>query len=339
MTGLERILTPEVLLVSAVCFLVVAGGTGPLIRLLVRLDLMAHPNERSNHTVATPVGGGLLLLAVLIPAWFALTDRPLVHVLIPAALLGLVSWRDDTHGLSPLLRFPTHILAVAVALWFEPTFILPLQKFVPEPVAYGIIAFVWVWFINLFNFMDGIDGITGAETASIGLGVALVIGLHGFASDFAALGLCTAAAALGFLLWNRPPAKVFLGDVGSVPLGFLLGWLLLSLAAAGPWVVALILPAYYLADSTLTLLHRMARREKIWRAHREHFYQRAAMAWHSHGRVVAAMVTCNIVLIGVSVFYDRLGFFWSWALAAIPVAVLLAVLHLVRPSGPARPDA
>ncbi|PIW31011.1 MAG: hypothetical protein COW30_00905 [Rhodospirillales bacterium CG15_BIG_FIL_POST_REV_8_21_14_020_66_15] len=325
MTDLARVVTPEVLLLAAFCFAVVAGGSGPLIRLLVKFDLMAHPNERSNHTVATPEGSGILVIAALIPAWFLIADRPMAHVLVPALVLGVLSWLDDTRGLSPAIRFPAHILAVAAALWFEPTFIYPLQQFVPEPLAYFIIAFVWVWFINLFNFMDGIDGITGAETASIGIGVAAVVAVHGLAADFGALGICTAATALGFLIWNWPPAKVFLGDVGSVPLGFLLGWLLLSLAAAGPWIVAIILPAYYLADSTLTLLYRMVRRKKIWRAHREHFYQRAAVGWRNHGRVVICMLACNLVLIAISVTYDRFGFFGSWVLAAVPVAVLLAV--------------
>mgnify|MGYP002011153046 CR=1 FL=1 len=326
MTGWQAILTPEVLGLSGAGFAVVALGMGPLIQYLAGQGRMAQPNARSNHTTPKPEGGGLLVLATLIPIWFLLADRPMGHILLPAAVLGVISWLDDTRGLSPLVRFPAHIVAVCVALWFEPTFILPLEKFLPEPLAYAVIAFVWVWFINLFNFMDGIDGITGTETVSIGVGVAMVVALHGFAADFGAIGIATAAVACGFLIWNRPPSKVFLGDVGSVPLGFLLAWLLFSLAAAGPWIVAIILPAYYLADSTLTLLDRMRRKQKIWQAHREHFYQRAAIGGFGHGGVVWRVLACNIVLIVISLFYDRLGVIASWALAAVPVIVLLGAL-------------
>ena len=320
-------ITIDTLLLSALGFAVTAAGTRPLIAALRHFGAMDVPNDRSNHHTPTPVGAGILVIAVLIPLWLLLAERPMLHILGPAAALALLSWLDDRRGLSPVVRFPAHILAVIVALQFEPTFIYPLIKFVPEPAAYCIIAFVWVWFINLFNFMDGIDGITGVETASIGLGTAAVIVVHGFAADFGALGICTAAVAAGFLIWNWHPAKVFLGDVGSVPLGFMLGWLLLSLAAAGPWIVALILPAYYLADSTLTLLHRMARRQKIWQAHREHFYQRAAVAGLSHARITTYVLACNAVLIAISLAYAKLGFGTAFVVAAVPVVALLGVLQ------------
>lgn len=324
----------EPLLWSLLGGAVIALGMGPVIAWLNRTGALDVPNARSNHLRPTPVGGGILVLAVLLPMWLILADRPLLHIVLPAIGLAALSWADDRRGVSPLIRFPGHILAVVVALQFEPTFIYPLAQFVSEPVAYVIIAFVWVWFVNLFNFMDGIDGLTGVETASIGLGVMLVVLVYGFATDFAALGLCTAVAAMAFLIWNWQPAKVFMGDVGSVPLGFLLAWLLFSLAAAGPWIIALILPAYYLADSTLTLLHRMARRQKIWQAHREHFYQRAAIAGRRHAWVVCLVLVCNVILIGVSLAASRLGFAASFLVAAVPVLILLIILHRVGRNGP-----
>src|SRR5690606_27746163 len=124
-------------------------------------------------------------------------------------------------------------------------------------------------------------------TAAIGLGVALFAGAAGGEPALVALGLAVAGAAFGFLPWNWQPARIFLGDVGSVPLGYALGWLLLSLAAAGAWAAALILPLYYLADATLTLMRRLARGERVWQAHREHFYQRATQAGRSHAAVVS----------------------------------------------------
>ena len=114
------------------------------------------------------------------------------------------------------------------------------------------------------------------------------------------LGLVIAAASLGFLWWNWHPAKVFLGDVGSVPLGFLLGWLLLEVLASPLWPVAIILPLYYLADATLTLIRRALRRERIWQAHREHFYQQATGRGLSHARVSLIIAGLNIVLIGLA---------------------------------------
>jgi UDP-N-acetylmuramyl pentapeptide phosphotransferase/UDP-N-acetylglucosamine-1-phosphate transferase len=187
-------------------------------------------------------------------------------------------------------------------------------------------AFLWLWFLNLFNFMDGIDGISGVEAASVGLGLALVAVLGGLAAELVALPVLLAAAALGFLAWNRPPAKLFLGDVGSVPLGYLLGWLLLSSAAAGQWAAALILPLYYLADATVTLAKRGLRGAKVWQAHREHFYQRAVQGGLSHGAVVLRVLVCNV---GLVVFALLATAGWPWpALAGAALAVLILLARL-----------
>ena len=140
--------------------------------------------------------------------------------------------------------------------------------------------------------MDGIDGITSVETIVIGVGVFLI-------SDgpTAFLGGILAAAATGFLKWNWNPAKVFLGDVGSIPLGFLLGWLLLNLAGNGHWAAAIILPAYYLTDATITLIGRAIKGEKLWQAHRQHFYQKAVQRGLSHEYVATMVAFLGAVLI------------------------------------------
>ncbi|MHA1568589.1 MAG: MraY family glycosyltransferase, partial [Alphaproteobacteria bacterium] len=188
---------------------------------------------------------------------------------------------------------------------------------------------VWLWFINLFNFMDGIDGMAGGEAVSLGLGLFLL-------STFAALdpsigdpALLAIAAGLGFLVWNWHPARIFLGDVGSVPLGFLFGWLLLGAAARGYWAPALILPLYYLADATLTLLRRLARGELVWRAHREHFYQCAVQRGLSHAEVVLAVLAANAGLVALALA-AALG--WTWPALAGAVLVVAALLwYLARP--------
>jgi UDP-N-acetylmuramyl pentapeptide phosphotransferase/UDP-N-acetylglucosamine-1-phosphate transferase len=139
-----------------------------------------------------------------------------------------------------------------------------------------------------------------------------------------------AGAAFGFLPWNWQPARIFLGDVGSVPLGYALGWLLLSLAAAGAWAAALILPLYYLADATLTLMRRLARGERVWQAHREHFYQRATQAGRSHAAVVSLVALADAVLIALALGSAR----WPWAMLAAAVAAVALLLAVLARRGP-----
>ena len=145
--------------------------------------------------------------------------------------------------------------------------------------------------------MDGIDGLSGVETVSICLGIAVTAGFLGASSDFSCLAIIIAASATGFLAWNWQPAKLFLGDVGSIPLGFLLGWLLIELAAEGHWPAALILPSYYFADATLTLFYRSMKMKPVWRAHREHFYQRAVAGRLTHSQASRAIGIANVWLI------------------------------------------
>jgi len=323
---------------SVASFAMSAVGTRVVLGHLRARDILDHPNERSSHAVPTPRGGGIAVLAAVLPIWaliaiFGPGSSHNAFLPISAALvLAFVSWRDDIGGLSARARFAVHIGAVAVGLMAflsrGPIFPLLLPLWLDRLAA----GFAWLWFLNLFNFMDGIDGITGAETAAIGIGAGIVALL--IPADVDALyGLSIAAAALGFLLWNWHPAKIFMGDVGSVPLGYLLGWLLLDLASHGAWAPALILPLYYLADATLTLLSRLARGERIWQAHREHFYQRAVRGGLSHARVVQAILLADVILIGLaywSVPSSPLPFM-QLALAILVVVLLLGFLGTRRP--------
>jgi UDP-N-acetylmuramyl pentapeptide phosphotransferase/UDP-N-acetylglucosamine-1-phosphate transferase len=187
-------------------------------------------------------------------------------------------------------------------------------------------ALLWVWFINLFNFMDGIDGLAGVETAALGLGIALVAAAAGMSPAFVIYGLALLAGALGFLWWNWHPARVFLGDVGSVPLGFLIGWLLLVLTKNGHWQAALILPLYYLADATITLARRGLRGDKVWQPHREHFYQQAVKRGLSHADVVRHVLVLDLVLVMLAVAAAA-GWGWiSLISAVIAVSWLLYFL-------------
>lgn len=305
-----------------------------LIRLYVRAMIAARkleaPNERSMHSVPVPVGAGLAIVAtavILWPVWQGgLLDRPQTVLLACFAGLGALSWLDDRHTLSPAVRLGAHAFAVTACLLALPESARVLPAAFPLLAERILTALAWLWFINLFNFMDGIDGLAGSEAVAVTAGYLAFLATAGLDGPLAELALITAAATIGYLLWNWPPAKVFMGDAGSVPLGFLLGWLMLDLALRGHWAAALILPLYFAADATLTLLARLRRGAKPWQAHREHFYQRAVLAGATPADVLWRVGAVNAGLIGLAMFSASqpvLGL----AAAASLVAALLANLQ------------
>jgi len=330
-TGLLPWLLP---IACALVFALAWAVTGLALPLLERLGLHDHPNRRSSHSKVKPRGGGLAILAVLLPGWlgWALWSGavPLGFwpVLGGLLLLALVSLVDDLRSLSSGLRFACQILAVAIGLWgLQPAG--PVFQGLLPPLLDSLAAgFAWLWFINLFNFMDGIDGMTGTETVALGAGLALAAWLAALDPSLVVLPALLAAAAGGFLLWNWEPSRLFIGDVGSVPLGFLLGWLLLLLAAEGEWAAALILPLYYLADASFTLLRRALRGAAVWRAHREHAYQRAALALGNHAAVTRQIALLDTVLVGLALVAVS-GYPWI-ALGAAFVSLACLLLALER---------
>lgn len=310
----------------AIVFVATLLATGLILKYLQRNAIYDRPNERSSHTGLVPRGGGLAVVAVLAVAWAILTtpeNRVEIGTVLAAALvLAGVSWIDDLRSLPPSIRLVAQAAAVLPALvWLAPKGAV-FQGLLPGSVDIALSGLIWIWFINLFNFMDGIDGITGVETASVGAGITLIASqTPNFGLD-PIFSVTVAAAAVGFLWWNWHPAKIFLGDVGSIPLGFLLGWLLLNLASDGYWAAALILPLYYLADATITLLRRAARGERVWEAHREHFYQRAVQSGRGHAKVSIGVGGCNAMLLGFAV----LSLTWPWVAFAAAAAVVCIFL-------------
>ncbi len=334
-------MTPVLLGATAALGLMVWGTTWAVTRVLIRLNVYDRPNARSSHAAPTPRGGGLALVPLLLAAWAAWSlwsgsaPAGFWPVLGGAVVLALVSLADDLRGLPAAARLAVQAAAVAVGLAGMSDTGLVAQGLLP-PLADRLAAgLLWLWFINLFNFMDGIDGISGAEAASLGLGLALVAVVAGLPAVPMALALLLVAAALGFLAWNWPPARIFLGDVGSIPLGYLLGWLLVAAAAQGQWAAALILPSYYLADATLTLAMRGARGAKLWKAHREHFYQRAVQGGLSQRAVVHWMLACNMALIALAL-WAAAGQPWP-AVAAAPLAVTALLAKLQHHAAARRP--
>lgn len=226
-------------------------------------------------------------------------------------------------------RLLLQIVAVAVVVVASGTHILP--AWIPEGIEFALLVLGGVWFVNLVNFMDGLDWITVAEMVPItgflaGLGL-----ITGTPIVFVAASLC--GALLGFAPFNKPVARLFLGDVGSLPIGLLVGWMLLQLAGTGALAAALLLPLYYLMDATITLLRRLARREKVWEAHRSHFYQKATDNGFSVLQVAAYVFALNLVLAGLA----AMTLVWpsgAVQIAALALGVVLVGLVLRRFSHP-----
>jgi UDP-N-acetylmuramyl pentapeptide phosphotransferase/UDP-N-acetylglucosamine-1-phosphate transferase len=220
-------------------------------------------------------------------------------VALGATILAVVSWVDDLRGLSPAIRLVTQLLAVAIGILALPETHNPLEPWLGPVFYFAGVGLFWIWWINLFNFMDGIDGLAGSEAAAIGGGLLTFTSVgNGVDPAAALLAAGLIGAAIGFLVWNWSPARIFLGDVGSVPLGYLSGFLLFGLATRGHWKVALILPLYFFADATITLVRRLLRGERVWQPHRQHFYQMAVRLGLDHDAVVKRVTTANLVLIG-----------------------------------------
>ena len=295
------------LLTALLVFAASWAGSGLMTSWLSRRLILDHPVERSSHARPVPKGAGVAVTAVLLLAWLDLAMAGLAPpetllVCCLAFALAALSWFNDVTDLPAALRLGVHLLIAGVGLLALPDRGQVFQGLLPEGLDLAATMLLWTWFMNLFNFMDGIDGITAVETSAIGFGLAFVAALTGIASGgYLLLVVALAAAALGFLPWNWHPARVFLGDAGSVPLGFAAGWLLLLLASRGYWASALLLPLYYLADASLTLLRRIARGEPVWRAHKSHFYQRALAPDGDHAAVALAILAANLCLVGTAV--------------------------------------
>jgi len=244
--------------------------------LLAQFARMAldQPNERSLHERPVPRTGGIALLAGA-AASLAFGATALWLPLALAAALAVLSFADDLRGLPTALRLASHLAAAGIIVWY---LMSPMQ-----PLALVILALAVAWITNLYNFMDGSDGLAGGM-ALIGFGAyAAAAALAGHA-PLAALSVALAAAAGAFLLLNFPPARIFLGDAGAVPLGFLAA----SLGLVGwrddlwPLWFPLVVFAPFIGDATLTLLRRLARGERVWHAHREHYYQRLVRLGAGH---------------------------------------------------------
>ncbi len=288
--------------------------------LLVRYAL-ARPGARSSHRVPTPQGGGIAVMGGVVAATgialFAFGANPFLMVALVAtgALAVLGAW-DDIRPLPALQRLLIQAAAVGFLVGMVPFPPQILTGIVPLPVEIALVVLAGVWFVNLTNFMDGIDWITVAGLVPLGATLG-VLGLVGAVYPHVAiLGMAMTGALIGFAPFNKPVARLFLGDVGSLPLGLLTFFLLWQLAGNGGLVAAILLPLYHVSDATITLVLRLWRRERVWEAHRSHFYQRATDNGFSMMQVVGHVFVLNTALaaLAVATLY--------WSSVAMQVAAL-----------------
>jgi UDP-N-acetylmuramyl pentapeptide phosphotransferase/UDP-N-acetylglucosamine-1-phosphate transferase len=232
---------------------------------------------------------------------------------------------DDVRTVAVLPRLFLQAAAIAIVIMALPGE-LRLVPACPYWLERALLAAALLWFVNLVNFMDGIDWMTVAEVVPVTAGLVLFGIIGALPRDATVAALALGGAMIGFAPFNRPVARLFLGDVGSLPTGLLLGWLLVMLAGAGHLAAALLLPLYYLADATVTLLRRLANGEPVLHAHRTHFYQRATNNGFSVGQIVGRVFVLNVALIALAATTLLTASFVVHAAALIAGCVLVGAL-------------
>lgn len=289
------------LLIAAAAALISMGLIVALQPLLQRYAL-ARPNVRSSHTMPTPQGGGIAVMSATAIAALSvelLAPTSAGHatsiVLTAACCLAVLGMVDDLKPIAVTPRLTLQLAIVALLLIALPSQTQILEA-VPVWLERTVLGFGLLWFINLVNFMDGLDWMTVAEMIPVTFALAAFAFFGEAPLDILPITLALAGALLGFAPFNRPVARLFLGDVGSLPIGLLTGWCLIELASRHHFAAALLLPLYYLADATITLFRRLAAGERFWDAHRSHFYQRATDNGFSVKTVVANIFLLNLML-------------------------------------------
>ena len=298
-------------------------------RPLLLRHALARPNARSSHKIPTPQGAGIAVIAATLlvaSIWAGLAHVVLPWALVAATLfIALVGLADDIKSIPVPPRLLLQAAAIGAIVFTAPEQFRIVPS-CPLLLERGLLLIAGLWFVNLVNFMDGLDLMTVAEVVPITAALVLLgwIGEYPASAGIIAAALC--GAMLGFAPFNRPVAKVFLGDVGSLPIGLLLGWCLLELAWHGHLLAASLLPLYYVTDATITLVRRIAKREPFWTAHRTHFYQRATDNGYTVARVVGEVVVLNIVLAALAFASARIGTTSIDLLAALAGAASVAIV-------------
>ena len=269
-----------------------------LLPLFIYLKFLDRPISRSNHDTPISLGGGLLVIPIIIFVSYLFGYKWAgIHISV-LVILFLISLIDDLKNVRAILRLMVHFFCITFYVHFylmqKNILLLNIDNSFLIFVTYLFMIIGITWFINAFNFMDGIDGITAIEV--IFLTSSLLVLNYFLDIKNNILYYSIIGATIGFLIFNWSPAKIFLGDTGSIPLGFMMVHLLADFASEGYWVVVLILPMYYLMDTTFTLLIRVWKGKKFWEAHSEHFYQKAIRNGQTHRRVCYKVILLSLGL-------------------------------------------
>jgi UDP-N-acetylmuramyl pentapeptide phosphotransferase/UDP-N-acetylglucosamine-1-phosphate transferase len=287
----------------------VSAGMILMLLPLLQRHALAHPNARSSHQTPTPQGAGIAVIvatAAVTGVVLAIGRQPpfdpasLGWVLMATVLIAIVGAWDDVRSIGIVPRLLLQALAVGIVIASLPSE-LRVVPMLPWWGERALLLLACLWFVNLTNFMDGIDWMTVAEFVPISIGLVVIgslgaLPMHGIVM---ALALCGGLA--GFAPFNRPVARIFLGDVGSLPIGLLFAWLLVLVAGSGHLAAAVILPLYYLADATLTLARRIKYGEAFWQAHRTHYYQLATVRGFSVPETIARVFIVNVALVAFAI--------------------------------------
>jgi len=329
-------------IVTALAGLVGFAVTFAVLRSAHRIGVIAEVNERSSHTRPTPSGGGVGIVAggtigAVLAAWAA--PWPTIPVALLAIAIAVLGFLDDRRGLPVAIRLPLQLILAGAMVALLPLDALSAAIGLPVPaLVTGALALIAaVYWINIFNFMDGIDGLAASEAAFIFAAATFLAITRSAPADSPLLWwlIAVAVATVAFLVLNWPPARIFMGDAGSTYLGFMIAFAAFTTIALG-WLTIwqwLILVTLFLTDATLTLLRRLLRREPIFRAHRLHAYQHLSRRWGGHLPVTASALAVNVVvLLPLAWVAGNIGL--APLIVAATYAILAAVLFVSGAGSP-----
>ena len=306
--------------------------TKPLIAFLNKNRMVDLPSQRKNHINPIPRGGGITIISIILLCCITMlnlqypSNHHFIYLIIAILICATISLLDDILTISILLRICFQALAIYFAINFLPEYNSNLLLHsIPLIVEKFLVALALLGFINIYNFMDGIDGLAASQTIYIAI-IVLIFTIIDPQINISVSYLCMSiiGACSGFLIYNWHPAKIFMGDVGSVTLGLICGWLLLNLAIHRYIAAAIIIPGYYLADGITTIIKRLVQKKKIWQAHSEHYYQLAVRKGKSHSQVTKKIIYCNLILGILSLFSI------NYPIGALLLATIFVFMFLLR---------
>jgi len=330
-----------ILTLIVVAFLVSVLLTGYFSHTQNILCILDKPNARSLHTRPVPVTGGIAILMGLtfsatFVCWYYLPGQDFFWIAISALLIAIISFIDDCNPVSVLYRLLVHVIATYLFLWqgnfWLTDLVLPgISWTLPPWLQISLSLLFAVWMLNLYNFMDGMDGFAGGMTL-FGFGTFAVLGWLADHPLFMIINLIVASATCGFLIFNFPPARIFMGDTGASSLGFLAAAFSLWGNRSGifPLWIALLLFSPFIVDATITLLRRLWHGEKIWLAHKSHYYQRLVQVGWGHRRTVlweyVLMATCS----ASALLVQFLSVMLVWYLLVAWIFIYILLIYLVN---------